>query len=74
MKRFLAIYIGTDAARARSQWGKLDEEKRKELEAAGMQAWMDWGVTQAPRSSIRERRSERRSARRQTASRTSRTP
>ena len=46
MKRFLAIYIGTDAARERSQWDKLDERKRKEREAAGMQAWMSWGETQ----------------------------
>ena len=45
MKRFLAIYIGTPAARDRSQWDKLDDTKRNELEAAGMEAWMSWGVT-----------------------------
>ena len=44
MKRFLAIYIGTEAALERSQWSKLDEEKRKAREAAGMQAWMAWGA------------------------------
>jgi hypothetical protein len=44
MKRFLAIYIGTEAALERSQWNKLDEEARKAREASGMQAWMDWGT------------------------------
>lgn len=44
MKRFLAIYIGTEAALEKAQWKKLDEEKRKALEAAGIKAWMEWGV------------------------------
>jgi hypothetical protein len=35
MKRFLAIYIGTGAALEKSQWNKLDAEKRKALEASG---------------------------------------
>src|SRR5688572_28828613 len=43
MKRFLAIYIGTDAALARARWNELDEAKRKEREGEGMKAWMDWG-------------------------------
>ena len=45
MKRFLAIYIGTEAAIEKSQWNKLDEEKRKARQAAGMKAWIDWGAT-----------------------------
>jgi len=45
MKRFLAIYIGTQAALEKSQWNKLDEEKRKALDASGLKAWMDWGAT-----------------------------
>ena len=44
MKRFLAIYIGTEAALERAQWNKLDEAKRKERQASGFKAWMDWGV------------------------------
>jgi hypothetical protein len=44
MKTFLAIYIGTEAALEKSQWNKLDEEKRKAREALGLKAWMDWGV------------------------------
>jgi hypothetical protein len=43
MKRFLAIYIGTEAALARAQWKDLDEEERKALEASGIEAWMEWG-------------------------------
>lgn len=47
MKKFLAIYIGTEAAHARAQWNELDEEKRKALEASGIEAWMEWGRTNA---------------------------
>jgi hypothetical protein len=43
MKKFLAIYIGTQDALA--QWRNLDESQRKSREAAGMKAWMDWGTT-----------------------------
>ena len=43
MKKFVAIYIGTEAALEKSQWNKLDEEKRKAREAKGMSAWMEWG-------------------------------
>jgi hypothetical protein len=44
MKRFLAIYTGTDAAAEKSGWNKLDPAARKAREAEGMQAWMDWGA------------------------------
>ena len=44
MKKFLAIYIGTDAALERSQWNELDADKRKAREASGIDAWMQWGV------------------------------
>jgi hypothetical protein len=47
MKKFLAIYIGTEAALERSQWNQLDEAKRKERQALGMKAWMDWGRAHA---------------------------
>jgi hypothetical protein len=43
MKTFLAIYLGTEAAL--EKWKQLDPEKRKEREASGMKAWMDWGTT-----------------------------
>lgn len=47
MKRFLAIYIGTATALEKAQWEKLDEKKRKELEASGIKAWMEWGIANA---------------------------
>ena len=47
MKTFLAIYIGTEAALERAQWNKMDEGKRKALEASGVQAWMEWGRAHA---------------------------
>ena len=43
MKRFLAIYIGTEDAQQRSQWNTLTEAERNARERAGMDAWMAWG-------------------------------
>jgi hypothetical protein len=45
MKRFLAIYIGTQAAM--EQWRKLDDATRKAREQKGMDAWMQWGKEHA---------------------------
>ena len=47
MKKFLAVYIGTEAALEKAQWNKLDEQKRKALEASGIKAWMDGGTANA---------------------------
>ena len=47
MKRFLAVYIGTEDALARARWNEMDEEKRKAVQASGIQAWMDWGKANA---------------------------
>jgi transcription antitermination factor NusG len=47
MKRFLAIYIGTEDALARAGWNGMDEAARKAREAEGMRAWMDWGTEHA---------------------------
>jgi hypothetical protein len=44
MKTFLAIYIGTAEAAAKSGWNELDEGSRKAREQQGMQAWGDWGI------------------------------
>jgi len=41
MKNFLAVYMGTPTSR-QTKWDSLDETKRKQLEAAGMQAWHEW--------------------------------
>jgi hypothetical protein len=45
MKTFMAIYLGSDAARAR--WDALDEQTRGAREKAGMQGWMQWGSDNA---------------------------
>lgn len=47
MKKFLAIYIGTAAARARSGWDELTDEPRAKREASGLQAWTQWAATHA---------------------------
>ena len=44
MKKFLAVYIGTTSELEKSGWNKMDEGRRKEIEASGMKAWMDWGT------------------------------
>jgi hypothetical protein len=45
MKKFLAIYIGTEAGLERSRWKDLDEQQRKARDKAGVEAWMSWGTT-----------------------------
>jgi hypothetical protein len=44
MKKFLAIYMGTEDARKRSGWDEMDEHQRKAREEAGIKAWMQWGI------------------------------
>ena len=47
MKKFLAVYIGTEAALKRTQWNELEPEQRKAREAEGMRAWTQWGKEHA---------------------------
>ena len=47
MKKFVAVYTGSASAREKAEWDKLDEGKRKALEASGIKAWMDWGKANA---------------------------
>jgi hypothetical protein len=47
MKKFVAIYTGTQASHERSGWDQLDDQARAQREAAGMKAWMAWGETHA---------------------------
>lgn len=42
MKKFLAIYVGTEASFEKSGWNQLDDAKRKAREKQGFQAWQDW--------------------------------
>lgn len=47
MKKFLAVYIGTQAARERSHWNELSDDARKARESQGIDAWMKWGEEHA---------------------------
>lgn len=47
MKKFLAVYIGTEDALQRSSWNALSADERKARERAGMEAWMAWGQKHA---------------------------
>jgi hypothetical protein len=40
MKKFLAVYIGSASALA--NWKMMDEEKRRQQEKAGKEAWGKW--------------------------------
>lgn len=40
MKRFLAVYIGTEAALG--DWNALSETERQQREKKGLQAWKQW--------------------------------
>lgn len=43
MKRFMAIYIGTEESQRRSGWDQLSEEERNQRIKRGFDAWMAWG-------------------------------
>jgi hypothetical protein len=47
MKKFLALYIGTAAARSSADWDNLDASQREDIQAKGMKAWIDWGTANA---------------------------
>ena len=40
MKKFVAIYLGSEPALAK--WKAMNEEERKQREKAGMEAWQKW--------------------------------
>lgn len=42
MPKFMALYVGSPEAFARSGWNDLDEKTRKEREIQGMTAWGEW--------------------------------
>jgi len=45
MKKFLAIFIGSQESTEKSGWNRLDPETRKQRETAGIKAWGDWMKT-----------------------------
>jgi len=42
MKKFIAIHLGSASSARRSEWDRMEEGKRKKLEASGTQAWVEW--------------------------------
>ena len=47
MKKFMAVFTGSQTSPSHAKWKAMDEKKRKETEKAGMQAWMKWGEANA---------------------------
>jgi hypothetical protein len=47
MKKFMAVFTGSPTSANLAKWKAMDEGKRKEVEKAGMQAWLKWGETHA---------------------------
>lgn len=43
MKKFLAIYLGSQDSAAFKQWNAMNEAERKDRQRSGMEAWMRWG-------------------------------
>lgn len=42
MKRFLAVFTGSEEARARSGWDGLDDAEREARQKKGVAAWAAW--------------------------------
>ena len=45
MKKFLAVYLGSEHSAAGAKWEALDEKTRGERETAGVAGWMKWVET-----------------------------
>ncbi len=44
MKKFLAIYLGSNTSASAREWASLNEAARKEREKAGMKSWSGWAT------------------------------
>lgn len=42
MTQYLAVFTGSAPLNGKSGWDSMDPAKRKEVEAAGIQAWYEW--------------------------------
>lgn len=47
MKRFLAVYVGTEAGFERSGWNELDDAAREARRLSGIAAWQSWAAAHA---------------------------
>ncbi|HEV7632305.1 MAG TPA: hypothetical protein VGO41_04905 [Steroidobacteraceae bacterium] len=44
MKKFLAVYLGSQTSDSFKKWQSMDEAARKAREDAGMKAWQEWMI------------------------------
>ena len=44
MKKFLAVYLGSESGPAGVKWEALDKQTRENREKAGMAGWIKWGA------------------------------
>ena len=44
MKKYLAVFIGSETSVNAANWNTMDEKTRKEREAQGGAAWMKWAM------------------------------
>ncbi len=44
MKKFLAVYMGSETGANAMKWNSLDEKAKNEREAQGGNAWMKWAT------------------------------
>ncbi len=47
MKRFVAIYLGSQDSAAFKAWNAMEEAQRQERQRMGTDAWMGWGEQRA---------------------------
>jgi hypothetical protein len=47
MKKFLAVFIGSENSPGSMKWNAMDAETRKAQESAGKKAWMNWVLENA---------------------------
>jgi len=45
MKKFMAIYTGSNTSAQHKAWERMDEAQRAARQKAGMEGWMAWGQT-----------------------------
>jgi hypothetical protein len=42
MKKFLAVYLGSESSPKAAEWESLNKKARQERERAGVEAWQKW--------------------------------
>src|SRR4051812_29859263 len=44
MKKFLAVFIGSEDSPKAAKWEAMDEKTKHEREMSGIAAWQNWGM------------------------------